>query len=89
MKSVLEERASGRSFFDGVETIRTSMYSHYLISNSDFLEINAMRGIYFELKSIEESIDRVSWGFLYPIYKFYLWCRLVYRRTKSKSSIGG
>lgn len=81
MKNTTEERAAGRSFFDGIETIKTSRFSHYLISNP-FLEINAMQAIYFELKSIEELFDRYEWGVLYPIYQFYLECRFKYRKTK-------
>lgn len=81
MKNTTEGRVAGRSFFNGIETIRTSRFSHYLISNP-FLEINAMQAIYFELKSIEELFDRYEWGVLYPIYQFYLQCRFIYRKTK-------
>ena len=82
MKSTAEELCDADSLFAGVETIRTSMFSHYLISNSGMLEINAMQAIFFKLKSIEEVLDRYSWGILYPIYQFYLQCRYYYRRIK-------
>lgn len=74
-------------FFNNIETIRTSSYSHYLIKNKSLLEIQATKIIYFEIKAINDMLDMQSWGVLYPIYRFYLNCRGAYWRWRFKKKL--
>lgn len=76
----------GRSFFEAIEIIRTSQYSEYLITNSTILELNSMEAIFWELKSINDLLDEYYWGIFYPIYKFYLQCRYIYKITRRAES---
>ena len=80
------EKRYGYGLFEGIETIRTSRFSHYLIRNSNILEINGMKAIYLELKAIDELLDENYWGILYPMYKFYKQCIFYYRRIKHLKS---
>ena len=72
----------GDFFFQGIETIRHSQYSHHLIANEVFLELKAMESIYLEMKVINDMLDESSWGILYPVYRFYKQAMSEYRRFK-------
>ena len=72
----------GDIFFQGIKTIRHSQYSHYLIANERLLELKAMESIYLELKVINDMLDELSWGILYPVYRFYQQAKQDYRRFK-------
>ncbi len=58
-------------FFDSIKVIRHSRFSHYLIKNEGILEINSMKAVYLEMKQIENMLDELDWGVLYPVYCWY------------------
>lgn len=76
-----------KQFFEGIKTIRTTQFLHYLIQNESILEIGAMKAIYFELKAIDNLLEEHSWGLLYPFYKFYKRCRGIYRLHRSNQKL--
>lgn len=61
--------------FDGVETLRQSRFSHYLIDHEFILEMKGYEAIYLYLKSINDKIDKLDtmkkWGILYPIVEYF------------------
>lgn len=77
-------RDEGKSFFEGIETLRQSKYSHYLITNDSFLELRALEEIAMVLVSLNDSLDRLHWGELYPLYRFYLSVRHTLKKVRRK-----
>lgn len=75
--------SGGDIFFKSIKTIRHSRYSHYLIENEPILEIRSMEGVYHELVIINDLLDQLDWGFLYPVYKLYKQARRKYRKSKN------
>ncbi len=72
----------GDCFFNGINTLAHSRYSHYLVSNESILKIRSMEEIAHTLIDIKNMLDKADWGFLYPVYCWYK--KLLYKYKHNK-----